>query len=219
MDCAGSPREHPTLKWLYLIFYGNWSAAKICKLLKYQMSRFVEEKSLKIPIFEKIQQFFKIVQNLDCKYWGLQTVYWGENDPGMVPRTKISHFSGYLPLVMHISWFWSWATEWPNLSFKIEGGSCGPLNTFLEPKAFLNDLRSIAKEVPTQKFCKSHLNQEKSWWCFWATAQSKSQFPEDSPYRVKFCSPPIWPVSSVILWWPKIEFSHPTDQLVLLYLV
>ena len=48
------------------------------------MRTYREEKSLKIPLFKKIQLFFKFVQNLNCKYRGLQKVYDGENAQGMV---------------------------------------------------------------------------------------------------------------------------------------
>ena len=62
-----------------------------------------KEKSLKIPIFEKIQHFFKIVQNLNCTYRGLQKPKEVEKALGWVLITMQSHYNGFLPLDMFIS--------------------------------------------------------------------------------------------------------------------
>ena len=62
-----------------------------------------KEKSLKITIFEKIQHFFKIVQNLNCTYRGLQKPKKGEKALGWVLMTMLSHYSAFLPLDMFIS--------------------------------------------------------------------------------------------------------------------
>ena len=82
------------------------------------MKTYGEEKSLKIPVFCKVQLFFKIVQNLNCRCRGLQNVYDCENAQGLVLVTILSHYNGYFLLGMFISWFCDWLTVWPNISKK-----------------------------------------------------------------------------------------------------
>ena len=69
------------------------------------MKTYGEEKSLKIPLFKKIQLFFKFVQNLNCKYRGLQKVYDGKNSHRLVLITMLSYYNGYFPLGRLISRF------------------------------------------------------------------------------------------------------------------